>query len=289
MERLFKLFELAELLSDAVFIHDFEKFIYVNEVACKYLGYSKDEIIGHKVSKIVHSNKPGFLEDIIRKIKEEGQLKFLSKHLSKFGEIIDVEVSVKVIEFDKKEYAISLVRNISNKIRREQTNLLRLNLYLYAKEHTINEILTFVLDAIEKILNSKISFLHFVESDQKTLSFQAWSTATKEKFCNALPENYHYDVDKAGIWADCVRYKKSFIHNDYQNIENKKGLPYGHAEVVRELVNPVIRGDNVVAIIGVGNKPFDYTDSDVRTLEYLADIVWEVIEKKRLEEKVTDF
>ncbi len=82
---------------------------------------------------------------------------------------------------------------------------------------------------------------------------------------------------------DCVRERKSVIHNDYRSLEHKKGMPEGHAEVVRELVAPVMREGKVVAILGVGNKPVDYTEKDAETVSYLADVTWEIVERKRAE------
>jgi two-component system, cell cycle sensor histidine kinase and response regulator CckA len=41
----------------------------------------------------------------------------------------------------------------------------------------------------------------------------------------------------------------------------------------------------VVAILGVGNKPTDYTSKDIEIISYLADVAWEFIERKRAEEE----
>ena len=55
---------------------------------------------------------------------------------------------------------------------------------------------------------------------------------------------------------------RAIIHNDYQSLPHRKGLPEGHTQVIRELVVPIFRGDRIVAILGVGNKPQDYTEAD---------------------------
>jgi PAS domain S-box-containing protein len=61
-------------------------------------------------------------------------------------------------------------------------------------------------------------------------------------------------------------------------------LPPNHAPLVRELVVPVFRGENIVAIIAVGNKPSDYVPQDVEVVSLLADLAWGVVERKRTEE-----
>ena len=158
---------------------------------------------------------------------------------------------------------------------------IRLSLIEYAMTHTLDEFLTHTLDEVGAFLDSPIGFYHFVEPNQKTLSMQQWSTRTLKGFCRAAEKGTHYTVDPAGVWADCLRQKKAVIHNDYSSLPQEKGLPEGHAEVVRELVVPVIRKNKVVAILGVGNKPTHYIQKDVDVVSYLADVTWEIVNQKR--------
>jgi signal transduction histidine kinase len=164
---------------------------------------------------------------------------------------------------------------------------IRLSLIEYAMTHTLHELLTRSLDEVGAIVYSPIGFYHFVEPDQETLSLQQWSTRTIQEFCQAEGRGTHYNIDQAGVWVDCLRQKKAVIHNDYASLPHKKGMPEGHAEVTRELVVPVIRKDMVVAILGVGNKPTDYTQRDIEIVSYLADVTWEIVQQKRADEVLT--
>jgi PAS domain S-box-containing protein len=160
----------------------------------------------------------------------------------------------------------------------------RYSLIEYAAEHTLKELLTRVLDTVGDLVNSPIGFYHLVEPDGKTLSLQQWSTRTLREFCRAEGEGMHYSIDEAGVWVDCVRQRKPVIHNDYASFPHKKGLPPGHGQVIRELVVPVMRGGKVVAILGVGNKPVEYTQSDADIVSFFADVTWEVVQRKRAQE-----
>ncbi len=162
----------------------------------------------------------------------------------------------------------------------------RLNISLYANNHSLEQLLTKVLDEICELVDSPIGFFHFVEEDQKTLALQQWSTRTLQEFCQAEGKGRHYDSALAGVWVDCLRERKPVVHNDYASLPHKKGLPSGHAPIIRELVVPVVNNDKVLAILGVGNKPVDYDDSDVETVAYLAEVVYHVIEAKRVEEQL---
>ncbi|MDK9707607.1 MAG: GAF domain-containing sensor histidine kinase [Desulforhopalus sp.] len=161
---------------------------------------------------------------------------------------------------------------------------IRLSLIEYANTHTLDELLSQALDEVGTLLDSPIGFYHFVDSDQKSLSLQKWSTRTLKEFCQAEGMGTHHSIDQAGVWVDCLPQKKVVIHNDYSSLPHKKGMPEGHAKVIRELVVPVIRKDKAVAFLGIGNKPTDYTQRDVEIVSYLADVTWEIVQQKRADD-----
>ena len=64
-------------------------------------------------------------------------------------------------------------------------------------------------------------------------------------------------------------------------------MPEGHPAVIRELVVPIMRANNVVAILGIGNKSTDYTQEDIAMAAYLADVAWAIATRKMLEEELS--
>ena len=187
---------------------------------------------------------------------------------------------------DENEKTIRLlgtVQDITQRKQAEELTRYRLKLSEHAIGHSLKELLEEALALAENRTASLVSFFHFVEEDQKTLTLQAWSKRTSGEFCSVEGEGLHYAVEQAGVWVDCMRQKRSVIHNDYASLEHKKGYPEGHAEVIRELVVPVMRDKKIVAILGVGNKPTRYTQFDASWLEHFADIAWEVASRKRAE------
>jgi PAS domain S-box-containing protein len=91
-------------------------------------------------------------------------------------------------------------------------------------------------------------------------------------------------VEQAGVWGDCIRQRRAIIHNDYPSLPHRKGLPPGHAEVRRELVVPIFRNDNIVAVFGVGNKEREYDQEDIDLVTSLGNMVWDIVLRKRTEE-----
>ena len=176
------------------------------------------------------------------------------------------------------------IRTMADLQKTKQLIQTRLTLMEYATNHSVAELLTKALDETSVLVSSPIGFFHFVEADQKTLSLQQWSTRTVQEFCRAENREGHNSIDNAGVWVDCIHQKKPVVHNDYASLLHRKGQPEGHARLVRQLVVPVMRDGLVVAILGLGNKPENYTEKDVETVAYLADVAWQIVEKKRTDE-----
>ncbi|HHW87245.1 MAG TPA: GAF domain-containing protein [Chloroflexi bacterium] len=179
---------------------------------------------------------------------------------------------------------IAITRDVSDIRRNEAMMQARLRLLEFANDHPLSDLLTKTLDEVSALVNSPIGFYHFVEPDQRTLSLQAWSTRTLREFCTAEGKELHDAIDRAGVWADAVRQRQPIIHDNYVSPPNHRGTPAGHVLLTRELVVPILRQDQVVAVLGVGNKPAAYTASDVALVSYLADVAWEIVQRKRVEE-----
>ncbi|MHB8091437.1 MAG: GAF domain-containing protein [Syntrophales bacterium] len=184
--------------------------------------------------------------------------------------------------------AVLVFRDRSEERRAQRLIKARLALLECATTHTLEALLTRALDEVGTLVESPIGFYHFVDEERQTLSLQQWSTRTLNEFCRTQGRGMHYDIDRAGVWVDCIQAREAIVHNDYASLPHKKGIPQGHAEVVRELVVPVMREGRVVAILGVGNKPADYTERDVATVAYLADVTWHIVEQKRAEEALEE-
>jgi PAS domain S-box-containing protein len=176
--------------------------------------------------------------------------------------------------------------DITHLKKRELLVRARLRISEAAALGSMDDLLRLILDEAEMLTDSRIGFFHFLEDDQQTLSLQAWSTSTLERFCQAEGKGQHYSIDQAGVWVDCIRQRRPVIHNDYAALHHRRGLPAGHAAVVRELVVPIFRNNKIVAVFGVGNKEHDYTPEDVELTSILGDLAWDIVLRKRAEENL---
>lgn len=106
---------------DALYILDSRmRVAEVNPVGCSRLGYTEEEMIGLPLIRI---DSPRFADQIpgrIDAIHKDGGTTFESAHLTKKGEEIPVEVSVKRLEIGGKTYFFSIARDITERVRNEQ-------------------------------------------------------------------------------------------------------------------------------------------------------------------------
>lgn len=107
--------------SDAAFwIGSDARFAYVNEATCRFLGYSKDELL----TMTVHDIDPDFPKEIWAEhwagLKHRGSDVIESHHRNKAGDIFPVEISVNYVEFEGNEYHCAFARDISFRKRAEK-------------------------------------------------------------------------------------------------------------------------------------------------------------------------
>jgi len=77
------------------------KFVDVNDIACRRLGYSRDELLGLSV-KDISAQSENIRSGYFNKIKEEKNVTFETIHKAKDGTLIPVEQSVRYFEMSGK-------------------------------------------------------------------------------------------------------------------------------------------------------------------------------------------
>jgi PAS domain S-box-containing protein len=280
---------LVTAMAEGVVLQDVTgSIITCNANAEKMLGLSADQMVGRTSSdprwQTIHEDGSPFLGEMLPPMVSLKSGKSCSNVVvgvhKPDGEVAWLSVNSEPMfkAGGEKPYAVvTSFLDITEKKRDQDLLLARLKLMQCANQNKLDDLLTATLDEAEALTGSQIGFYHFLEDDQETLSLRAWSTKTEKEYCKAEGKGQHYNVSHAGVWVDCIHQKKPVIHNDYHALPHKKGLPPGHAVVLRELSVPVIRNGKIMAILGVGNKPNLYTEKDVKVVSTLADLTWDTV------------
>ena len=257
-----------------------------NEAYVHLSGYSRDELLHMTIADLEACEHPAEIAAHMEKIIHEGNSLFQTLHRAKSGRIWQAEVNASFYRYDAGDRVFSFIRDIHRRQRSEMLLKVRMHLSELALTSSLDDLLQAALDATERLTGSQIGFFHFVEPDQESLTLQTWSTHTLNTLCKAEGKGMHYPVSQAGVWADCLRERRPMIHNDYAALSNRRALPVGHPPIIRELIVPIFRNEQAVAIIGVGNKPEDYTDDDIDAVEHLLSLLIDMVERKRAEARI---
>lgn len=261
--------------------------IEVNLAGAELLGVEHVKLLNQRLGLFVSEESRPIFNDFLEKLlscegKETCEVAFQKNE----NGLVWVRIEATCFEGGQECHAV--VMDIT--ARKQISSLLRARVRIseFVESHTLDELLQKMLDEAELLTDSQIGFAHFLEADQKTLELQTWSTNTLKNMCTAAGKGSHYPVDEAGVWAECVSTRAPAIHNDYAHLSHRKGLPPGHAPVLREIIVPVLHNDLVVMIVGVGNKSTNYNDQDVSILSQLANAAWDIVQRKQAEDALRE-
>lgn len=220
-----------------------------------------------------------------RALRGEGPQRFAMLHQAASGEHAYYEVTAigRCSDTGHCEGVTIVAREVTAWRQREQLFDARLRINEHALDHSLPELMSFVMDEAELLTHSQIGFFHFFDSENDELLLQAWSMRTRLGMSEPVEPGASYPIGEAGIWAECVQSRTPVLCNDPAARKGRRAMPEGFAAVERELLVPILREGKVVALMGVANRASDYGQDDLRILSELGDIAWDIIERRRAE------
>ncbi|HLD89564.1 MAG TPA: response regulator [Patescibacteria group bacterium] len=283
------LFMNAPLAYQSLGIHG--ELLDVNNAWLELLGYKKEEVQKRNILDFVDKRYHTYINEQLPKLKKVGYLSGIEYILNKAdGTPVWVSVSGRVGYDNNGNFKQThcVITDISErKQAEEETKLLSQRKEILLELSQMEErdeasIFAFVAESISKLCDSSISYVSLVNSDEDKITQVAYNGKAMSECSRSDKLNVTYNLDKCGVWADCLRTREAIFINDYPNYINKRGLPEGHVPITNHMNVPVFDGNNIVAIFGVGNKNHgDYNNKDVDHLLSLADNVWRIIQRKR--------
>jgi two-component system, cell cycle sensor histidine kinase and response regulator CckA len=288
---------LFETANDGIFLQDSAGcFVDCNENGACMLGLRKEDLIGRSPADFSPERQPDgrpsseVVEERIRAACAGQPQHFEFQFLHADGGNLDVEVSLNRFNMAGSFLLQSIIRDITDRKRAEGARglnesrletLLQLNRMTGA---TLHEITEFAMEEAVRLTQSTIGYVAFMNEDETVLSMHAWSRAAMRE-CQIDDKPLEYPVETTGLWGEAVRQRRPIITNDYRASNPlKRGTPQGHVEVLRHMNVPIVDGDRIVIVAGVGNKPTDYDEADVRQLTLLMTGMWHIVQRKRDEE-----
>lgn len=113
-----------DMTSDAIFWADEQgRFIYVNDAACRALGYSSDELRKMSVADVDCTHDATLFDGFVQAMRREKVMTFESRHRRKDGSSFPVEMVVNLLTYGGQTYLCGFARDISLRRQAEETLL----------------------------------------------------------------------------------------------------------------------------------------------------------------------
>ena len=113
---------IAEITPSAIFIHDGERYLYVNPPMEHITGYSKEELLSMKLWEIIHPDYREMVKDFARRriLGEDVPSKYETKILTKDGRERWANIYVRKVSYNEKSIVLGLAFDITDLKRAEE-------------------------------------------------------------------------------------------------------------------------------------------------------------------------
>ncbi len=111
----------VEHAADAVlWADDTKRFVYVNEAACRSLGYTREELLTLRIPDIAPQHDPERFQQRLTSIQQGRSATYESLHRRKDGTEFPVEAAIAYLEHEGRGYTCGIVRDITERKQAEQ-------------------------------------------------------------------------------------------------------------------------------------------------------------------------
>ena len=212
----------------------------------------------------------------------QGGGRYETKHRCHDGSLLDVEVSVGVMEAGAGDSMV-LIRDVSQR-RRETVVAARRPASARVPRRPVQAVreLRRVRDrasrdrpgrATRPAARSRTCISSIRRARRSRSQPGAIAASRMATMVDAEPR----PLARAGLFTECVRARHATSSNDLTRKPQQDGLP----DLQRYLAVPMIADDETVAVLGVANREAGYGEDDQRACRRSADGVWRVLQTKR--------
>lgn len=95
------------------------RFIDVNDIYCRMLGYAREEVLGMGIQDVKEVSDGESVAEVLRRLREKGFDRYESRHRCRDGQLLDLEVSVTSLPEPDNKFLI-FARDISERKQAQQ-------------------------------------------------------------------------------------------------------------------------------------------------------------------------
>jgi PAS domain S-box-containing protein len=112
---------MVESAPDAIIVHNYERFLYVNPFAAERLGADADALVGQPIMQYVHPDSKELVVARLRRMAEVGEpgFPFEVRFVSRTGTVIQAEIASVPMTFGGESAILGLIRDVSRRTQAE--------------------------------------------------------------------------------------------------------------------------------------------------------------------------
>ncbi len=275
-----------ETTADGFWITDLAgRILEVNDAYVRTSGYSRAELLALHVFDLDAGESAAEAAAHIARVRRDGCDLFETRHRTKDGTVWQAEINVTYWPIGDGRLFV-FIRDIHRRKRSESLLRARLHFSDLTRQGGIEAILRAAADTAELHTGSALGFFHFLEPDPAAGVLRTWSTRTPPAPPVAAGDHGGPPLPTTDTWSECLRTRAPVVRNSLPAPTPGTESGPGYPTLVRELAIPVLRNDRIVAIVGVGNKTTDYTADDVDSVQQLADVAMDFVQRLRAEQSL---
>jgi PAS domain S-box-containing protein len=160
-----------------------------------------------------------------------------------------------------------------------------LDLYEISSRLSERELYEHVLRQAVQFTDSRVGFFHVLSDDRSAVILKSWVGESKVDLTGE--EGMPVPIGQAGQWTDCIRLKRPLIWRGSPSWRCVQGMPVQDAPIHRLLSVPVLDGNDVVCVLGVGNKETPYQARDMAHIQLVAYGMHRILKQRRAVEALS--
>jgi len=261
------------------------RYVEINTAFERVFGYTRDEALGRVATELGIWPQPmdrQRISDLLHKHGELLNIELRFRHKS--GRIFDCLLSASLIEIDEEPCMMSITRDISERKRyehvvQEQNRMLhalgqaQADFIADADPHlTFRQLLSHLLD----ITDSEYGFIGEIPNNTTgpvslrpfAVTDITWDETARQHYQSRLSYlTRDFEFQTKGTLFDCViSLGEQVISNDPAQ-DPRGSLPVGHRPLQSFMGLPLYRGDQLVGMLGLGNRPAGFDEALIAQLQ----------------------
>jgi PAS domain S-box-containing protein len=313
---------------DALTVIDMQgHYLDVNPAACQLLGYSREELLAMDVSQVGVRGRDASLEEQDQLLKQrqalwrQGASEYKTQLITKTGAVLDVEMTITPLIYDRQEAVLGLLRDISRRaqaereIRQRTEDLALINALNEASNRgdSLQEIIGLLAQEVKKIFSGNGATVSLLSEDKKHLVMQNFTLSPAmvkriEKLIGLNIPSLKIPLETSRLYKELLHTGQPLLSNDPETIQQlmvefiesvhptkrlrqrlQRFIPQIHKILaIQSVINvPLVSESETIGLLDISRaEPF--AEADMQRLVTIASQLTALIRRKRAEEALQE-